>query len=277
MKEEKLFSIGEMSKIHHVSIKTLRYYDRIDLFKPDYVNESNGYRYYSYKQFEKLNTIRFLKYLGVSLEEIKGYLDVRGKKEYLDLLKQEKRIILDKLETFQQMAEGIDHQIKEVSETINDESVDTIEVKTFEKRQVIYQEADINDVADLEIAIHELKSEVMSGKPVIIGLVGVSISKDKMIKKDYTGYDSVFIHCTEEVSLNVDKSFLKTLDAGKYVCINYVGNDHSLSAEYYQMLMDYIKSNHLTIAGDSIERVIINEYKTHNTSEYLTEIQIPIK
>jgi len=51
------FSIGEMSILHNVPVKTLRYYDEIGLFKPIEVDSNNRYRYYSTEQFEQLNTI----------------------------------------------------------------------------------------------------------------------------------------------------------------------------------------------------------------------------
>ena len=52
-----LFTIGEMSKLFNINIKTLRYYDEIDLFKPIIIDRTNNYRYYSTEQFEQLNTI----------------------------------------------------------------------------------------------------------------------------------------------------------------------------------------------------------------------------
>ncbi|MBP2664195.1 MAG: MerR: Hg(II)-responsive transcriptional regulator [Firmicutes bacterium] len=63
------FSIGEMSKLHNVPVKTLRYYDDIGLFKPTKVDESSKYRYYSIEQFEQLNTITYLKFSGLPLKE----------------------------------------------------------------------------------------------------------------------------------------------------------------------------------------------------------------
>ena len=51
------FSIGEMSKLMNIPVKTLRYYDEIGLFKPHEVNRHTGYRYYSTEQFEQLDTI----------------------------------------------------------------------------------------------------------------------------------------------------------------------------------------------------------------------------
>ncbi|MFQ7474074.1 MAG: MerR family DNA-binding transcriptional regulator, partial [Anaerovoracaceae bacterium] len=38
------FSIGELSKYQNISKQTLIYYDKINLFKPAYINPSNGYR-----------------------------------------------------------------------------------------------------------------------------------------------------------------------------------------------------------------------------------------
>ncbi|MDU4855410.1 MAG: MerR family DNA-binding transcriptional regulator, partial [Clostridioides difficile] len=51
----KKFSIGEMSKLHKISIQTLRYYDQIDLFKPVHVDQESNYRYYSIDQFSQLD------------------------------------------------------------------------------------------------------------------------------------------------------------------------------------------------------------------------------
>lgn len=43
-----LLSIGEFSKIANVHIKSLRYYDKLGVLKPIYVDPKTNYRYYSY-------------------------------------------------------------------------------------------------------------------------------------------------------------------------------------------------------------------------------------
>ena len=73
MKE--FFSIGEVSKLFDINKKTLRYYDEIDLFKPSFVNKENKYRYYTLDQFQYLETIKYLKELGLSLEKIRHHLN----------------------------------------------------------------------------------------------------------------------------------------------------------------------------------------------------------
>ena len=45
-----LYKIGEFSKLTNVPIKPLRYYDEINLFKPQEIDLFSGYRYYSKEQ-----------------------------------------------------------------------------------------------------------------------------------------------------------------------------------------------------------------------------------
>lgn len=66
-----LYKIGEFSKLTDASIRTLRYYDEIDLFKPKEIDLFTGYRYYSKDQIEDFNLIKTLQEVGFSLEEIK--------------------------------------------------------------------------------------------------------------------------------------------------------------------------------------------------------------
>ena len=68
-----LYKIGDFSKETGVPIKTLRYYNEIDLFNPVEIDLFTGYRYYSSDQIEDLNLILKLKKVGFSLEEIKKY------------------------------------------------------------------------------------------------------------------------------------------------------------------------------------------------------------
>lgn len=69
MKEE-LLSIGEFAKLRGVSVKSLRYYERVGALKPAYVNEESGYRYYSINQISDLDMVTTFIELGVPLKEI---------------------------------------------------------------------------------------------------------------------------------------------------------------------------------------------------------------
>jgi DNA-binding transcriptional MerR regulator len=70
-----MFKIGEFSKIAQVSGRLLRYYDDIDLFKPQHTDPWTGYRYYTADQLPRLNRILALKELGLSLDHIKQLME----------------------------------------------------------------------------------------------------------------------------------------------------------------------------------------------------------
>ncbi len=70
-----MISIGQFSKICAVSVKTLRYYDKIKLLKPVMVDRWTGYRYYEETQIKIMLNISRLKRYGFSLSEIKSFLD----------------------------------------------------------------------------------------------------------------------------------------------------------------------------------------------------------
>ena len=71
---ENLFSIGEVARYQKISKQTLIFYDKIGLFRPDYVDPHNGYRYYSAKQLDYLDAILIMKIIGFSLSEIKEHM-----------------------------------------------------------------------------------------------------------------------------------------------------------------------------------------------------------
>lgn len=69
-----MLTIGQMSKICGVSVKTLHHYDRIGLLKPQRTDASSGYRYYEEGQIPTMLLIGRLKRYGFSLADIGGML-----------------------------------------------------------------------------------------------------------------------------------------------------------------------------------------------------------
>ncbi len=99
-----LYKIGEFSNMTGLSVKTLRYYDDIDLFKPIDVDLFTGYRYYSTDQIYDLELINVLKSVGFSLEEIKNNWDSFT----VDLFNEKKDELLKDIEIKQKAIKKID-------------------------------------------------------------------------------------------------------------------------------------------------------------------------
>lgn len=75
--------IGEFSKLSMLTIKALRFYEKRELLVPAEVDEWTGYRYYKSKQLETAATIKALRQLDFSVDEVKSYLDGKTIKEIL--------------------------------------------------------------------------------------------------------------------------------------------------------------------------------------------------
>ena len=70
-----MYKIGEFANVVKSNIKTIRYYDEIDLLKPRVIDKFTSYRYYDEDNVREYYSIMLLKKLGFSLEEIKLYKD----------------------------------------------------------------------------------------------------------------------------------------------------------------------------------------------------------
>lgn len=69
MDKKNLLSIGELSKITRVHIKSLRYYDSLGILTPAFVDPDSGYRYYSFEQKALVDAIQFCVELGIPLKQ----------------------------------------------------------------------------------------------------------------------------------------------------------------------------------------------------------------
>jgi|GEM_PF-298576 len=97
-----MYRIGQFAQQVNVSVSALRYYDEIDLLKPDYVDKFTGYRYYMRDQIQRINRITDLKELGLSLDEIKQMLaDSFSVDDAEQLLSQKSTALQDEIDYLQ--------------------------------------------------------------------------------------------------------------------------------------------------------------------------------
>ncbi|MGN0427452.1 MAG: methyltransferase domain-containing protein [Agathobacter sp.] len=111
MKLPGYYSSGQFAKMAQVSLRTVRFYDKQNILKPSYVNES-GARFYTDSDFARLQQILLFKYLGFSLDDIKGMLVDDLDLHYLkNSLKLQKQLVLDRIEQMELVASAIDDTV----------------------------------------------------------------------------------------------------------------------------------------------------------------------
>ena len=108
MSRKGMYSSGEFAEQAHVTLRTIRYYDKMNLLKPSMHTES-GARLYSDQDFAKLQQILLFKYLGFSLEEIREMTLASADPHFLnESLKIQKRLLQERQEELQSMILAVD-------------------------------------------------------------------------------------------------------------------------------------------------------------------------
>lgn len=80
-------SIGEVAKLKKITIKALRYYEKIGILVPAYINGETGYRYYKMERMVMLDFILTCLDLGIPLKQFSDYLEKDGTLDIARILK----------------------------------------------------------------------------------------------------------------------------------------------------------------------------------------------
>ena len=268
------FSIGEMSRLMSVPIKTLRYYDEIGLFKPIEVNRQTGYRYYSTEQFEQLDIIKYLRLLGVPLTEITTHFKHRRVEHFLQLLKRQQEAIDEKIRELELTRRKFGSRISELEAALNGAEAGVPIIKRFPARRILRLQESVQRGPSLEMSVRKLEKLIGAAhSPIFIGKVGLTVSEDNLLRGNFQEYNSVFILVEDAI----DYSALSVvLPAGKYACLMFAGG-HNDSPAPFRILLEYLARQGFQIGGEALERAIVDEFISQDASRFLTEIQIPIK
>ena len=116
MKKNGYYSSGEFARMAHVTLRTVRYYDKQDILKPSLVTES-GARFYTDEDFARLQQILLLKYLGFSLDDIREM--TIGDSDYhfmLNSLNIQLRLVRDRIEQMQLVEKAIQDTAQMIKE-----------------------------------------------------------------------------------------------------------------------------------------------------------------
>lgn len=272
MGRKDLFQIGDVAKMFHISVGSLRHYEKIGLLQPEYIDSETGYRYYSTRQFECLNTIRYLRALDMPLQQIKDFLKNRDINKMQKMLREQKETVIRKQKELQIIERKINNRLQQLEDAIISE-LDTIKIMQTIPRRItwIRNNLSINSYLDLETSIRQLEGE-QKDAVVFLGKIGVGIAKEQLLKKQYGSYDMVFLILDKEDSY---QGMTEELPEETCVTIRFCGS-HKEAPLYYKKLDDFISDHKLKITGFSKEITMIDYGITNDTSQFVTEIQVPI-
>lgn len=275
MDNKKLFQIGEVAKMFHVSVGTLRHYEQAGLLMPEYVDPETGYRYFGIRQFEVLNTIRYLRVLDMPLSQIREFLENRDIQVIQEKLRQQMEEVDRRRRQLEIIEQKISHRIEQIEDAVHSR-LDEIMEKQYPDRRIVWVEDSLSpkNYLDLEYSIRKLEQD-QTESLVFLGKVGVGISKERLERGDFQDYDRVFILLDQEDHYEEKERNTRILPGGTCVIIRFRGS-HTEAPVYYKKLLAYLKERSWQIAGFSREITLIDNGITSDPEKFVTEIQIPV-
>ena len=272
MDDKKLFRISDVAKMFRVSTGTLRHYEKAGLLCPEHTDQEPGYRYYSVRQFEVLNTIRYLRALDLPLDEIAEFLHNRDIEVIEEKLERQKELIARKKRELEIIERKIDHRIWQIRDASQSELDVIRKIRLPGCRMVRMQDSlRPKSYLDLEFSIRQLQKD-QPETSVFLGKVGIGITLEHLLEGKFDTYDLVFLILDEEDSY---QGTTEELQEQMYVTIRFCGG-HTEAPDYYRKILTYIRAEHLTITGFSQEITMIDDGITSNPEKFVTEIRIPV-
>lgn len=268
------YTIGELSNLFNFSTQTLRYYDKINLFKPQIIDVENGYRYYTYEQFQDLRTIIYLKHMGISLKKISNHLSTKDTKYLLNLLQERKETIEEEIYNLSKMDRQLEFKIATIQSSMCDVDLNVVTLKEFPDRYIYSMDVEFN-INEMGECLEMLIRKIFIMKKKYPGLVaencGIKISQEDLINKDFKLYNSIFMLQDE----GKHDKIIEIIPSGTFACIYHKG-PYNQMFKTYEFITKYLDSNNYIINGDGFEIASLDIKFTSSQKEYFTEIQIPI-
>lgn len=273
MEPIKLFSIGDVAKLFHLSVSSLRHYEAAGLLQPEWVDPQTGYRYYSTRQFEVLNTIRYLRALDMPLPEIADFLRDRDVGRMEEKLRLQRETVIRKQQELRRIERKIENRLQQLH-TAQTCPLDTVELVEAAACRIVWMESNmkIEGYLDMETWIRKLDSSDVEAV-VFLGKVGVSLSGEHLRQGRYTPYDGIFLVLDEEDNYNGE---VQQLPQALCVRIRFRGS-HAQAPEQYEKLTAYIAALQMEVAGFSREITMIDYGLTNDLQKFVTEISIPVR
>lgn len=265
-----MFRIGEFSKLAKISIKALRYYDRIGLLKPAMIDSATQYRYYSFEQLETVRMISMYKDAGLSNEMILKLLTQKGGGRAL--LEYQREILMERADEIRRSIAALDALLcNEIGQSY--EAV----VKHVEKRLVYCCRGYVANADAIHDFVKTCSAELHKTNPDV-----------RFSEPDYCcviypddGYreSNVFIEYAQSVDrVGRDTETLKFKEIEPITAISVIHRGrYDTLRDAYLFAVNWAKSRGYVLDGDPRERYIHGAWDRKEEWEWVTELQLPIK
>jgi DNA-binding transcriptional MerR regulator len=271
-KKKDLLTVSQFSQIKNMTAETLRYYDRIGLFEPDYIDPATQYRYYSILRYEEVGTIKQLRQLGMSVEQIQEYFNNKNINKSYTMLNELYSDFKKRVRELNIMKKELCNKLKFMEEIMNHNLVGEAYVQEYPKRFVIHKDKPQQSLVEFGKDMIELENSLNEIAPILGNeREGGIIPWETAITEQVNSPCIPFIFTKK-----LNRKMGHVMPAGKYICACY--NGYYLKAEKpaYDAILKLIREQNYKVDSDIIACVLIGPTTTDYTEEMLVELQVKV-
>ena len=250
-------SIGQMAELNHVSEQTLRLYDKEGLLVPRCVDPVTGYRYYHIIQSAKLDLIQNMKIYGMTLRQIRSFLDSNDPAALREMLSEQASSIEERIRQLRRSQSAITRTLDNYRRYEAMPRNGEIFLEYIPERRIFRYSCDVNyfdqDESGYEYMLRQMKTNLVANNMPLSYFTNIGT----IIRREHLVPDALF---SNEVFLFVDENdssqAMETLPAASYLCL--CSDEFSMEAENVRRLLDYVQTRGCEIAGDYICEVVVD-------------------
>lgn len=264
MKDKSYMPIKEFSRLTGIKRENLRYYDQIGLLSPEFRGE-NDYRYYTRSQLTTAYLIISLREIGISIDEIKKYIDIRTPEQMFSLFSAQKKHILTEIKKLKRILEIMQLYVDMAEDAIKYEE-NSINIE-YKKKEPIFLGPRLSSdpLDDSAISFYNFAAEngIDVGYPLgaIINTESIESGEPLLVMHYY-------------FKMKNDQNSYKP--EGKYA-VFYGRCAYGESDDLYEKLFTFIKENNLRICSNAYEEYPLNELTTKDENQYCVKIEVMVE
>ncbi len=267
-----MFSAGELAKFQNISKQTLLYYDKIDLFKPSYVDPQTDYRYYSAEQLDYLDTILIMKKIGFSLKEIKKNMECFTTQDSIVSFRQQLAVIENRIQELSLIQSRLKHRCEQVEQAFEQKNRGVAVELTDEFYILCHEVESPYSMKEISLATKKCYTQALADNLPVFFQCGVSVPLKKIREGRCIEAKTAFLTTENVPSVENIVSVPKGLTAS--LC--HFGSYESITESYIK-LIEYCTGHGLRIISDSYE-FCINDYITSKfENEFITKIMFYVE
>lgn len=275
MKDSRYFTPGELAKLLGISKQLLLYYDKNDIFSPEFVDK-NGYRFYVLSQYFTLQIIISLRKLNVSLKEIKAYL----KSKDINLLKE---IYRNKQQEYKKQIEELlylETTMQQKIAFLNDIQnlpLNQILLELQEEEHLYFSE-DISFQTPIKHRMNILAKHmlpVFSHPSFQEYLMGFHYDSNEFFYEGLITQHNVFISANSKLHYN--NPIKKTKEKGLYLCVYCNAHYGVIDSKIKERILKFVEQNNLHMHGGIYLFPLRNFWSTSKPEEELVKLCLRVE